>query len=663
MVLRTYSTRRLPLALFGRLPVFGITYHQAMKKSQSVSELVDSLSIPELKRLLVEKLTTQKLGLVWEHDSISRDEALNSNVVLPRLREDLSVNGDQPGVYRNMVIEGDNFDSLRLLRTTHANKIRVIYIDPPYNTGNKDWVYNDRYVGDKDRWRHSQWLEFLYQRLILARELLTPDGVILVSIDDDNRSKLDMLMEDVFPGRRLGSFTWRVRNGGNDTKGALLSTNHEHVLVYGNEAFEFKGEGREEGAFTNPDGDHRGDWASGDLNKAHNAKQRPEAYYSIRNPETDVWYLCDPDSVWRFSSISRPLRKKLQADPIETIIEEKRILWPANEDVACYQSLDELERAIKNGTAPKQLKIYSQLTELERSAQTDPKVARLLTYIEPLDNWVGRKIGYGKPRYKRFRSQLKRDVTPLSSWLNPAAEGSFDDDDDSEVTLTVGSTGEGTTLYKKILGNKDFPYPKPLSLLTGLLGQASRKDDIILDFFAGSGTTAHAVLALNAEDQGQRRFIMCSSTEATTSDPQKNVCRDVCAERIRRILSDDAYGVAGDFAYVQLDKLDPADARIEAKPEQTFQLLSMRNALAAQAFPVGTVKTIAQDENTAIVYLPEVTSEAIDVLQALPQPKLVVYSNRPQTVAEKLERSGKTGVCYSAADAIIVGQGNGGDIA
>jgi len=460
------------------------------------------------------------------------------------------------------------------------------------------------------------------------------------------------------PGGRIGSFVWRVRSGGNDTKGALLSTNHEHVLVYGNEAFEFKGEGRDESSYSNLDNDERGEWANDNLVKAHNARQRPEAFYSIRNPETQIWYPCDPDSVWRFSSTSRPLKKKLQADPMETIIEEKRILWPSNEEVACYATLADLERGIKNGTAPKQLKIYLQVKELERLAKTDRKVERLLGYIEPIENWVGRKVGYGKPRYKRFRKQLKRDVTPLSSWLNPAAEGEFDDADDSAVTLTVGATGEGTNLYKKILGNKDFPYPKPLSLLVGLLGQASRKDDIILDFFAGSGTTAHAVLALNAADHGNRRFIMCSSTEATTSEPHRNVCRDVCAERIRRIVADDAYCVAGDFAYIRLDKLDPADARIDATHEHTFQMLSLRNGVAAQPMPDGAVKIIVQDEHTAIVYLPEVTPDAVKALQALAQAKLVVYSNRPQTVAEKLERSGKTGISYSAIDEIMVGQAN-----
>ena len=137
---------------------------------------LEQLSAPQLRRLLNEHLTRQKLGLYWESSAIERDAALNANIVLPRL-----VEADSHGLGNimatgtpNLIIEGDNFDSLRLLKSTHTGKIRVIYIDPPYNTGNKDWVYNDRYVGQNDRWRHSQWLEFLYQRLTLAKDLRVP---------------------------------------------------------------------------------------------------------------------------------------------------------------------------------------------------------------------------------------------------------------------------------------------------------------------------------------------------------------------------------------------------------------------------------------------------------------------------------------------------------
>lgn len=630
------------------------------KKKESIEAQLASLNEHELRRLLIENMTKQKLGLVWEHNAIDRDKALNADVILPRLREDLSCRGTgQAGdPFQNLIIEGDNFDALRLLRTTHANKIRVIYIDPPYNTGNKDWVYNDDYVGKTDRWRHSQWLEFLYQRLTLARDLLTPDGVIMVSIDDNNMSKLDLMLEQVFPGGRVGSFVWKVRSGGNDTKGALLSGNHEYVLVYANDGFEFKGDGRDEDAYSNPDNDTRGEWANDNLVKAHNAKQRPEAYYHIRNPETGIWYLGDPDSVWRFSSTSRPLKKKLQADPIETIIEEKRVLWPANELTVTYLSVKEIHASIKAGSAPKQLKIYTQLKELARLAQTDAKVARLLTYIEPIENWVGRQIGFGKPRYKRFRTQLKRDVTPVSSWLHPAAEG-IDLDEEDGVTLTVGATGEGTTLVKNIIGNKDFPYPKPLSLLMSLLDQASKPGDVILDFFAGSGTLAHAVLELNSRDGGDRRFIMCSSSEASKAEPNQNVCRDICAKRMRHVIEGygDVKGLQGDFGYLELDKVDPADARMDATPEQAYQLLSLRSDLCARVVPEGAALIAAATDELAIVYLPEVNAASIKALSALPQPRLAVYSSRPQTVAEKLESSGKEGNSYAIGDVVMAGQG------
>ena len=135
---------------------------------------LEHLSAPQLRRLLTEHLTRQKLGLYWEASAIERDAALNADVVLPRLVPEWSHGLDTAAAQAvgagNLIIEGDNFDSLRLLKSTYAHRVRVIYIDPPYNTGNKDRVYNDRYVGANDRWRHSQWLEFLYRRLQLAKD-------------------------------------------------------------------------------------------------------------------------------------------------------------------------------------------------------------------------------------------------------------------------------------------------------------------------------------------------------------------------------------------------------------------------------------------------------------------------------------------------------------
>ncbi len=334
--------------------------------NRSTSALLNNLqnlNAQELRRLLAEHLTRQKLGLYWESNAIDRDAALNANIVLPRVVPALGHAPQGLAHHRNLIIEGDNFDSLRLLRATHGGKVRVIYIDPPYNTGNKDWVYNDKFVGANDRWRHSQWLEFLYQRLTLARDLLTSDGVILVSINDENRARLELLMDEVFPGRRLGSLVWRTKDTGNDLD-QRFSHVHEHVLVYGNPGFKFNGRATDRSKFRNPDKDARGDWSPQPLTANKTLGERPNTYYPVQDPTTGLWYPCDPDSTWRFASekvIHRLLSgeetavqaalKALRSDTMETLIEKRLIYFPPckPEDVLQFATRAELLAAITAG--------------------------------------------------------------------------------------------------------------------------------------------------------------------------------------------------------------------------------------------------------------------------------------------------------------------------
>src|SRR5690606_8308638 len=153
------------------------------------------LTREQLLRLLERRDAERQLGLVWERDEIEADRALNDDFVALELDEALS-HGEAP--WDNLIVEGDNYDALRYLRMTHAGRIRCIYIDPPYNTGNRDFVYNDRFVDRSHRFRHSLWLEFMYRRLQLAKDLLADDGVIFVSIDDNELFRLGMLMDRVF---------------------------------------------------------------------------------------------------------------------------------------------------------------------------------------------------------------------------------------------------------------------------------------------------------------------------------------------------------------------------------------------------------------------------------------------------------------------------------
>lgn len=615
---------------------------------QSLLQSLEQLSAQELRRLLAEHLTRQKLGLYWERDAIEHDKALNANVVLPRLVPEWSHTPEGCTEHRNLIIEGDNFDSLRLLRSTHAGKVRVIYIDPPYNTGNKDWVYNDSYVGANDRWRHSQWLEFLYQRLTLARELLTADGVILVSINDENRAKLELLLDEVFPGRRVGCFVWRSRTGGNDTKGAFFSDNHEHVLVYGNSGFRFSGDEKSYSMYKYQEGDRI--FRLSDLTSPKDMRERPNTFYPIHDPKSDTYYPCNPQRVWAYASDTRVKDgQKIRGDTIEALVAKNLVWFPPEQRVEVFATRADLMDAILRKDVP-----MSGTTPL------------LFDGMPDLDFWVGKRIGYGRPAFKRFKEGLKNENQPISSWLTPRQE------QDTVVEglnmPVVGTTEEGSKELKDVMGDKAFPYPKPPSLIKGLLAQATQPGDIVLDFFAGSGTTGQVVMELNAEDGGHRRFILCSSTEATDKEPAKNLCRDVCAERMRRVMK--GYGdkpgqslaQGGEFAYLQLDKLDQADVALDATPEHAATLLAMRHAASAPvAHEHEAVRLVAKGADWLMALCPTVNANVLEALCSLPAEhgvaRLVVYAPRPKSLAALLTERGVDAQVHALQSALIQGQG------
>lgn len=287
--------------------------------------------------------------------------------------------------------------------------------------------------------------------------------------------------------------------------------------------------------------------------------------------------------------------------------------------------------------------------------------------LPDLEWWVGKPVGFGRPQFKRYKADLRNQTQPLSSWVVPSFEEGTYEADESLVSAT---NQEGARQVAQIFGDRAFNYAKPASLIKGLLSQATRPGDIVLDFFAGSGTTGQAVLELNAEDNGQRRFILCSSTEATAKEPHKNLCRDVCAERLRRVIAGyggkDGYTLAqgGEFAYLQLDKLNAADVVLDATPAHAAALLALRNtATAPNQSSEQPVQMVAKGHDWLLVLCTESTQQALATLLALPAQhgvaRLLVVAQRAKSVGHWLAQRGVQAQVLSLRQVLLQGQEGG----
>lgn len=291
------------------------------------------------------------------------------------------------------------------------------------------------------------------------------------------------------------------------------------------------------------------------------------------------------------------------------------------------------------------------------------KTPLLRADLPDLDFWIGKPIAPGRPSRKEHwtaKPESER-LAPLSSWIagiNETVEFDVEIEDDAPVVLRSPKGGVATEEVKEVLGSKVFQHPKPLQLIKALLAQASHANDIILDFFAGSGTTGQAVLELNAEEEAQRRFILCSNTEANDKNPEKNLCRDVCAERIRRVMQryENETGLAESFAYLKTDLIEVADVSFEATSEHASQLIALRELRSAIIPKEGAIQQVGGDSKMAILLCSNVSEATIDALAQWPAERLAVYSPRPDTLRDQLELRGIQVNSYSIQDALMRGQ-------
>ena len=389
----------------------------------------------EEKSALLELLNKQKkYGLVWEEKTEDVEERLRDH--LPVLEEDKEkyIPSDNPGAPNHILIEGDNLEALTALSYTHEGKIDVIYIDPPYNTGNKDFTYNDDYVDKEDGFRHSKWLSFMSKRMKVVKRLLSENGVLFISIDDNEQANMKLLCDSILGERNFVACV--LQKSRDSISGDLLfSPNHNYLLVYAKifaNLFARKEQFRipqevDERKFKNPDNDPRGPWKLSPVDGPGGAR-KGNPYYE-------------------FLGITGYYR----------------------------YSKDMMQKYYDEGLI------------------------------------VKRKSSLGK---KYFLSQaLEKKGVPPTTWWDDA-----------------GTTTLGTKMLKEILPEREFTNPKPLSLIVRCLQLASFSDSIILDFFAGSGTTLHATMQLNSEDGGHRQCILVTNNE-------NNICEEVTYERNKRVIN------------------------------------------------------------------------------------------------------------------------------
>ncbi|MFD0716233.1 site-specific DNA-methyltransferase [Paenibacillus sp. GCM10027626] len=384
----------------------------------------------------------KKYGLVFEEHREGIDALLATHSPVLTEEKDLFINNDEQP---NFLIEGDNLASLKVLEKTHKEKIDLIYIDPPYNTNNKDFVYDDTFIDSTDGFRHSKWLSFMNQRLRSAKILLKNSGVIFISIDDNEVAQLRMLCDEVFGENNfVGMILWKKKTNGNNM--GWLPPVHDYIICFSksiDNIFDLGFEISEEDIlknYSNPDNDPRGPWKTSDLSANHKGPHFP-----ITNPTTGDTYYPPEGRYWVFN--------------------EQEVL-----------------KRIKDGRI------------------------------------IFGKSGKARPVQRVFIKDRVFSKRKAESWWD-----------------NHGLNADATQELKEAFGmSKVFTHPKPTKLIQNIVNISCPKDGIILDFFAGSGTTGHAVMNLNAMDGGRRRFVLCTNNE-------NNICRDITYERLKRVIEKNKY--------------------------------------------------------------------------------------------------------------------------
>lgn len=430
--------------------------------AKKINEL-DGLTNEEKSELIKLLRSQKKYGLVWEDKPEDAEQRMvNEQPVLVEVPE-RAILSDDAEAPNHILIEGDNLEALTALSYTHAGKIDVIYIDPPYNTGNKDFIYNDSFVDKEDGYRHSKWLSFMNKRLKIAKNLLSDKGVIFISIDDNEQAPLKLLCDEIFGERNfVAKFDWRKKTGANDAKDIAVIT--ESILLYSNSkvlAVEREIWNRDEGSrnmkrfkFSDEFVETRGKYYLDTLDRG-GLQYSDSMNYGIEAPDGGMIY---PNG--RSEFVNDGWIWKWGKDKVKWGLENKFL---------------EFVKSKKSSGSKYTIK-YKVYENVDNEGNIRKKVGRAFTnfILEPINQ-------------------------------------------------------QGNSELMALFGEVPFSNPKPLGLLQYLLNTIVIKDVTILDFFAGSGTTLHATMQLNAEDGGHRQCILVTNNE-------NGICENVTYERNRRVI-------------------------------------------------------------------------------------------------------------------------------